>query len=94
MKEKFNRLWHRNSSLNSLGEKINTEKFEIVNLDGTNRGVWKFESLLVVQKELWTAAQELLDDKKKGNKALTLTRISVNDAQMVHVQDFLSAKEA
>ena len=74
---------------------MNADKFEIGKLNGTNYGAWKFKMrLLLVHKDLWTVVQGLVNDDEKSNKALALIGLSVNDAQIVHIQDCLSAKEA
>ena len=74
---------------------MNTENFEIGKLDGTNYVARKFKMrLLLVHKYLWSFVQGSVSDNEKSNKALALIGLSVNDAQILHIKDCLSAKEA
>lgn len=82
-----------------------TDCLRIEKLNGSNYSIWKFKlRMMLMRDELWDVVESSMDSgmeaaqlvqwRRKDNRALATICLSVDDSQMVHVKDATSAREA
>lgn len=74
---------------------LSSGKLHLTKLDGSNYPAWKFKvKMLLTHKRLWNSVSGEDNDAEKSAKAMSLIGLSVQDSQIVYIQDCATGKDA
>lgn len=72
-----------------------SNKYRLTKLNGANYPAWKFKMrMLLVQNRLWANVTGVTTVDTESLESLSLIELSIEDSQIVHVQECVSGKQA